>query len=346
MREKGISRNIGGGGSKRPAGEGPGLGNLNKVAPGDPVPAVPVDPVKGERRRRRVLDDGRHQKELDDKRAKSAMMLWTMTLGIGGLIVIILGLVFWLKPFIERRDRMAAISPDADKNVPLEESLVEEVFGEDSAVDLTKRALAARDEEEISATIDPGTMPVAEVAAFLEDLRQEDGEISRYEWMTRLDTTREEVVGVLVSFKKGEERRNRIALLSKDAGRKWKMDFPAFARLATPSWSELKTGRVNAAVVRVYVADDQYFNGPFTESDGWRCYGIASPDVPELMFGYCKTDSEQAKAINLLLDRRKMARATLGLERVEGAETRQFRIKRVLAQDWLVGDVAADQATE
>ena len=41
-----------------------------------------------------------------------------------------------------------------------------------------------------------------------------------------------------------------------------------------------------------------------------------------------------------------MARATLGLERVEGAETRQFRIKRVLAQDWLVGDVAADQATE
>ena len=96
-------------------------------------------------------------------------------------------------------------------------------------------------------------------------------------------------------------------------------------------------------MVRVYVAKDQYFNGPFQESEGWHCYGIASPDVPDLMFGYCKADSEQARAIELLLDRKKMSRATLGIERVEGAEKRQYRIKRVLAEDWLVGDEPADQ---
>lgn len=343
MKEKGISRNIGAGG-RRPAGEGPGLGNLAKVGPAkEPEAAPAVDPVKGERRRRRVLDDGRHQKALDEKRAKSALMLWTMTFGIGALIVIVVFLVFWLRPYIERRDKMAAVSPDAGAYVPIEQTFGVESLGEEKAVELAKRALAARDEKEVEATIDPGTEPVSEVISFLENLREKDGEITRYEWITRLDTSREEVAGVLVALKQGEERRNRIALFAQDGKGHWKMDFGAFARLATPSWEKLLEGQVNAAVVRVYLAKDQYFNGPFQESEGWRCFGIASPDVPELMFGYCKEDSDQARAIDTLLDRKKMARATIGIERVEGAGKRQYRIKRVLAEDWLVGDEPADQ---
>ncbi|RYD32467.1 MAG: hypothetical protein EOP87_12770 [Verrucomicrobiaceae bacterium] len=347
MRDKGISRNIGAGG-RRPPGEDAGLGGFARA--GGPVspeaPAPTPSSEKGERRRRRMPDDGRHFKELDEKRVKSAMMLWTMLLGAAGVVVIVLFVLFWLRPYIERRDRMAVTAAQAEAPLSMEEPPGKSRLGEKEAVALAMKAMAARTEEEILAVIDPGPVPAAEVGEFLKALATREGEISRYDWMVRLDTPREDMAGVVVSFLKEGEKGNRIALFSPEGTGRWKMDFPAFARLATPSWEELLSGEAPTAVVRIYVEKDQYFNGPFREEDGWICYGVASPDVDRLLFGYCRKDSEQARVMRAALDGRKMARVTTVLGNTEGADGRQFLIKRVLAHDWLVGDEPVDASGE
>jgi len=149
---------------------------------------------------------------------------------------------------------------------------------------------------------------------------------------------------VLVTFQKEGAKRNRLALLVQDEDGGWKMDFPAFARLAVPAWNEFLDGKADSAEVRVYLAADHYYNGPFKESEGWQCYGLASPDVPDLMFGYCKSDGAQGKAIReILVNRKKMSRVTLKIERMEGAEKRQYVIKRVLAEDWATGKTPLDE---
>lgn len=350
MKDKGISRNIGAG-SRRASGEtGPGQfqrAGIPQSAPQNIPPrqeGVPVESPKGERRRRKVIDDGRYYNQLDNQRMKSAMMLWTMLLGFVGIVVVILFVVFWFRPYIERRDRMAATSPEVDKFVPIEEAIQTVRPGETESLAMVKQALEARTVNEVLESIDPGNERVERVVTFLEQLEATDGKISSYKWTSRLDTNREDISGVVVTFGEGDAQKNRIALLTQDTDGKWKVDFPAFARLASPSWEDLISGKADVAVVRIYLAKDQYFNGPFQEKDGWQCYGVASPDVPELMFGYCQSGSDQDRAIKSFLGFRKMGRATVALEREEGADKRQFKIKRLLAEDWVVGEMAADQS--
>jgi hypothetical protein len=272
------------------------------------------------------------------------MMIWTMLLGAVGIVVIAASVAIWLKSESDRGSDPTHAARNAGELIRIEEPVEKKKMGEAEAVALATKALAARTEEEILAVMDPGPVPASEVGEFLRGLQERDGTITGYALMDRLDSLREDLVGVVVSFEKDGEKWNRIALFAPDGGGGWKMDFPAFSRMATPSWDELLTGKAQSAVVRVYVERDQYFNGPFRESDGWTCYGVASPDVDRLLFGYCKKDGEQDLAIRSLLDIRKMARVTVVLEKAEGADSRQFVIKRVLAQDWLVGDEPADAA--
>ncbi len=345
MKDKGVSRNIGAG-ARRPPEEDPGLGGFARA--GGPVHrdrhSSGTPSPKGERRRRRVVDDGGDFKELDEKRMKSAMMLWTMLLGAAGVAVIVVFVFVWLRPFIERRDRVAIAAAMEVPRFDVVEPAASKKLEQTVAVALATKAMAARTEEEILATIDPGSVPTAEVGTFLAGLAAEEGGITGYDFMARLDTEREDVTGVVVSFEKDGNKTNRIALLAPDGTGEWKMDFPAFARLATPSWDAFLSGTAESAVVRVYVERDQYFNGPFSEADGWVCYGVASPDVDRLLFGYCKKDGDQDRVMQSLLDVRRMARATAVLEKAGGTDGRQFLIKRVLAHDWLVGDEPADEA--
>ena len=104
--------------------------------------------------------------------------------------------------------------------------------------------------------------------------------------------------------------------------------------------------------VRVNVAKDTYYNGPFRDDRQWVCYGMVSPDTEVVMLGYCRKDSPQARAMErIVMDENDLPggmqgglpaaakapkRATLEVRRVEGAEARQFEITRVLAQDWIV----------
>jgi hypothetical protein len=69
--------------------------------------------------------------------------------------------------------------------------------------------------------------------------------------------------------------------------------------------------------------------------------------------GYCKAGSPQAEAMERIvtesqrrLDFRGLCRATLQIRRPAGAESSQFEITRVLAQDWVLADQPFDSMFE
>lgn len=297
---------------------------------------------RGERRRRVRSVDPEREGNSRDKHAKSALMMWSLAFGCVALLVLGMFFLFWLKPHLERREQMAVKYRASTDYRAVPEAPAFEALGEQEAIGLVKEALKARSPAEIKAKIRMGDASLEQIIAFFDGMKAEDGQVDRLQWLSRLDTTAPGVEGVLVSFKKAGKDRNRIALLVADDKGDWKLDFPAFARLATPAWAELLEGRAESATVRVYAAADQYFNGPFSDESQWKCFGIASPDTPELLYGYCKVDSLQSAAIEKVLSGKKMARVTLVLHRVEGAVSRQYLIKRVLAEDWAVTDVAPD----
>jgi hypothetical protein len=72
---------------------------------------------------------------------------------------------------------------------------------------------------------------------------------------------------------------------------------------------------------------------------------MASHDTELVILGYCKVDSPQAAAIKWIFSNEgSINRVTLEIRRVEGAESRQFEISRVLAADWIVGNVPFDES--
>ncbi len=96
------------------------------------------------------------------------------------------------------------------------------------------------------------------------------------------------------------------------------------------------------------LARDRYFNGPFHDEGVWAAYCMVSPDMDELLVGYCKRDSDQFRAMELMWsnDETLVTRATLEIERVEGGDRRQFKIARVLAEDWVMGDRPFDETVK
>jgi hypothetical protein len=216
--------------------------------------------------------------------------------------------------------------------------------GENEALELVKKALAIRKPAEVGTCIRPGGATAEEVVEFLKNADNRDGHIESINWLSSMDVEGFLIDGVLVSYTKDKETNARLAMLVPDDTGVWKLDFDAFARSSRPSWNDLITGKSDQAEVRVFVAKDTYFNGPFNDEKNWVCYAMTSPDTKsllpdgkDLLRGYCKTGSPQAKAMErILTDDIKTNRATLQIKHREGADLRQFEIIRVLAQDWVL----------
>ena len=126
------------------------------------------------------------------------------------------------------------------------------------------------------------------------------------------------------------------------------MDFAAFARCVKPSWKELLDGGCESGRVRVVAAKDNYYNGPFKDDRNWVAYKLVSPDIDEILVGYCRSGSAQHRAMELLWQRgeARQARVTLELHRPPdpaSAERRQFEITHVLAEDWVMSDRTLDE---
>lgn len=222
--------------------------------------------------------------------------------------------------------------------------------GEDEALDLVKRALATRDPGRVAATFHLGGATASEVVEFLEAREKQDGRIDQYIWLSSIDADGLQLEAVLVLYGTSVYA-ERLVFLTPDEQGRWKVDFDAYARVSRPPWQELLEGRVDASEVRVIMGRDAYYNGRFADDDEWTCYAMVSletnkllPEGKEILYGYCRKDSAQAKALaRMFVEGVRTRRATIIIHRPSLDSPRQFEIRRVLSEDWVVGPQAYDE---
>ncbi len=295
--------------------------------------------MRGTKRKRSNETDG-YNKQAEGRRQRSLLLgLSTLSLLI---LMGIIGIWIWEKMY--SASDLAWNRPSSKPTAPA--VVTAPKFPSPSkatAMAQVMQALAIRDPALIHGYFRRDAASAEEVVAFLAGLDATDGVFDHFEWLSSMDVNGLSVDGVLVSFKKSDQLRNRLALLTPNTGGKWEIDFDAFARTVTPSWAELEQGAATA-LIRIYAMRDNYFNGPFHDDKQWACYGMTSPDAKILKLGYCKIGSPQARAMDWIFSKEaKIIRVTLEIKRVEGSEGRQFEITRVLAEDWLAGAKPFDE---
>lgn len=332
MKSDGFRRSVSASRTDRSAGDAPDIGKVARM-PGTGIPKRKRRKRKSKERRR-----GSHAR----RSRKLVIKLWSVLLSVGVLAILGLAVWLWLRPNMERQSTpgpvLAEWPEDARKTSDFPSP------SESDALELVRLALANRDPEIVARFFRPCATPPEGIVEFLKKVASTDGEATRLDWLSSLDANGLSLDGVLITYEDAGKRRNRIALLTPDASGIWRLDFDAFARTVTPPWADLLGGSSQTAQVRVYFAPDSYFNGPFRDDRQWICYGLASPDTEEILLGYCKTGSPQAAALaSLRGENSKIARVTLEIGRVPGAEARQFEITRVLAEDWVIGEVPFDE---
>lgn len=322
----------------RSGSDGPGLGRVARVREMD------LSKSQGSRR-----GSGRRRSGLAlliPENQRKALLIWSIALTVGTTLVIGGFVWYWLRT---RGGAAAAAEPDIR---PGAERVVSRFASptEDEALALVRRGLAARDAESVGHCFRLGQAKPAEVISFLADLEREHGKPDRLDWLSSMDTEGMLLEGVLVTHERDGAPAERIAFLIPDDRGVWRIDFEAFARMCRPALGELAKPEVQSAVVRVFIAKDSYFNGPFRDDSQWLCFAMASPDLGDkesgdrtVMRGYCKTESPQAKALlQLFADGGRMCRTTLEIRKVEGADDMQFEIMRVLSGEWVTGERPLD----
>ena len=275
-----------------------------------------------------------------------SLLLWSGLFAVAALAVIVGFSVFWVRS--QRRAPETLDLTGGSQNVRIASRFASP--GEDEALALVNEALANRDPAKVEATMRPGATEPAKIVEFMAGLETRDGGIQRVSWLSSMDVEGMLMEGVQVVSGKTAPVANIAFLVPDDAG-VWKMDFDAFARVSTPPWKEFLAGGADSARIRVFVAKDSYFNGPFLDERLWECYELAAPELKEclpdgqeMLRGYCRKDSPQAKAMERIFqDDARMHRATLEIRKTEGADSRQFEITRVLSEEWVLPEVPLDE---
>ncbi len=331
---------------ERSAGDAPSLGRVARV-PGTGMPK----PSSGRRRRRRSGEgwsDRRGKRESEAR--KRVIWAWSAVLTLAAFVAMAVFVVNWTFGQMKRGNRVAK------KEAPPVQTVVKSRFpspSEDEALSHVKRALALRDPVMIPSFFYTGSAKPEEVVDFLTRLPSLDGDIQDYQWLSSMDANGLLIDGVLVNSMLDGKPYSRLVQLTPDETGRWKIDFPAFARRVSRPWVELMSEDATSAEgeVRVLLAPDSYYNGPFSNEKDWVCYGMLSPDNDPVMLGYCRRGSPQALALEQMFLRsssgmnvgpNRLIRACLRIRRVEGAEVRQFEITRVLSEDWIVREPASD----
>jgi hypothetical protein len=228
--------------------------------------------------------------------------------------------------------------------------------GEEAVVALVKSALESRESPQAADYFHMGEAGPGELVGFLSKMIQDDGPVIGFQWLGGRYANGQLIENVLITCERDGKPRERVAMLVPDDQGVWKIDFEAFARMVRPSWELLLGESGGRGLVRVFVRGDNYFNGPFRDDAEWSCYAMASPDIDQMLLGYCRKGSPQDEAMMLMLlrnakegqatDMESVMRATLLVERPQGADARQFEITRVLAEDWIVSDNPYDGERE
>jgi hypothetical protein len=277
---------------------------------------------------------------------RKLVAFWSVTLSLTTLLLVGGLMFFWLR-------RHANGDPGGSNSTVQNVRIVSKFASpsEDEALAIVRKAIAVKEAKQVDRYFHRGTATPEEVVGFNQDSENRDGTVSEMVWLGSMDLEGLLVDGVLVSYNFKEGIKQRLAYLVPDEMGVWKLDFEGFARVSRPSWADLLSGRADHSQVRVFVTSDSYFNGPFIDESQWVCFAMASPETKdllpeekEILHGYCKVESRQAKAMaRILSGENRLRRATLEIRRSTGGDARQFEIVRVMSEDWVLAPKPYDE---
>jgi len=273
-------------------------------------------------------------------RRRRMILVWSLVLCLTTVAVVGGFMMFWLRT--HGNAKYVASGGYTDAEVRIVSKFV--APGQDEALATVQQALASRDSAQVESLIHLGGATPAEVIDFMAQTETRDGKPISYVWLSSMNVDGLQIEGVLVSYAGKESPVERLAFLTPDDMGIWKVDFDGLARSSRPSWKDLLDGRVDRAQVRVFIAKDEYFNGIYDRDTQWDCFGMVSlesnallPEGQQLLHGYCKMDSAQAKALaKIFANDVRVHRVTLELFRAPGSDPRQFEIARVLGEEWVL----------
>jgi hypothetical protein len=217
--------------------------------------------------------------------------------------------------------------------------------------DIVRSFLKARTPEALAPLIRKSNQETATILSKLAGLEQQDGAIKNVRYLNTIHSRCLQLEGAVVNFEGG---RNRLALLSPDEAGQWRVDFDGFDRYMSAPIDQILSGKAVDARGCFYVSADAYYNSRFKDDRQWACYGIASPDSTQLMFGYVPRGSAQHAALDSMIATRAELRAgdatrsalqrmILEIRHHPDSESRQFEILRVLSDEWAMGPLALDE---
>ncbi len=224
------------------------------------------------------------------------------------------------------------------------ENMELEPLDPEAAIRFVRAALGNRDPALVSSHFILGASAATprEVIALLDEVQSREGSPDGIEYLGSKMASEYIVEEVVVTSVKDGRVSNRVAQLRPDGG-EWRIDLDSYARHASPGWEDILARKCETATVRVFISPDNYYNGePFSE-DLWKCHGLISPDVDEIMFGYASRGSAQEKALERILSKEEpFHRAMISIRVSEKQGRMQFEISRVIADDWFIGETSFD----
>jgi hypothetical protein len=334
MKSKRIRRSVHSVHPEREKGDAPArLGRISKIR----LWFLPMISRRKRRKNRTPEESAEHRRVINR---------WTLR--IGAMALVCLGVAIWQGAIFRSAPQAAVVAGPTmrdDSEVRVKSRFAS--LDEDAALALVRKALAVRDPAEVGEFFRLGDSTPEQVIEYLGQMETADGSIAHYQWLGSVDANDMTLDGVLITYANSGTPRNRMAMLVPDEEQKWRVDFAAFARLVDPSWEKILSGEAKEATLRVYIAEDNYFNGVFSDEEKWLSVSLGTPDTEQVLIGYCEAGTPQAAALRQISAREVPAsRAVLEIQRVNGGGPRQVRIMRVLAEDWVLGDEPFDRKFE
>lgn len=323
----------------RNVGDSPSLGRVRRMAGGSNRLKIRKRARSGSgKRSTRGLDRRRlHQM----KARKFAVTLWLSIILIGCFGALSAGMLIWLRSQGDRKiiapkiARIATLPALHLTNFPPP--------SEREAMEIIRGAIGARESEMLRNFVHhTGEVDAAGISEFFAATEARDGNIINHQWIGSSDTEKLQIQSMVLAFNKDGITTNRLAMLVPSETGIWRLDFPSYARWCNPPIHLMnEPAGYPGGRVRVFLSRDHYFNGPFSDDALWSCFALASPDTETTIFAYSKIGSPEHQALEAILSRTaRQARVTLEIDRVEGAQPRQFQITKVINQDWLAVEIS------
>jgi len=216
----------------------------------------------------------------------------------------------------------------------------------EQAIKIVTQALENRDPSRIRDffILENGDSP-EEAMEDLIRISDADGEMSRIEWLGLGFSNGSTFVQVMVYTTIDADEKARIAQFAAGSDGKWRINLDAYLRKCVPPIEEVVLGKSVTSLVRVFVAEDSFYNGMYYDETEWRVYALASPDITDVLYAYVKRESSQDKALRSIIDNEEIVhRATLNIIKHPNSGPRQFEISRVIAENWIVGAKDFDES--